>query len=252
MDELDVEAPRLAETLLKVENTFNLPRFEEARFEALVSLTALRPSLLLPELRRRVGEAGGRSQLLVLRVLEDSATALGRVNPVRTQPRKREPTAKTRYFRTSKAPTGASTRFAQFHGPFLQVALDLFLNALSAEVFASGALTLCKLIALSAHLRSQELTRALVYSLRNCVRPGLRRTERECITASLQLLDSVLRQLVSADDWQSALASVLHDYPALRDDLSAILVSLDQLQLPGLEQTVAGIAAKVQVLAGSY
>lgn len=247
LDELDVEGERLAETLLKAQNSFALEGFEERKEAALVALATVRPQMMLQRLGKRLLEEGDGSRLLALSVLLKAAEALSKpetsVPVTRLKPAN---TSKTRYFHIPKPEFSFSTPFTKLYSGFFEVVLQLLERRVSKDVGASGLRVLARLLELAVHIRSPEVTRAAVYCLHSCV-SGLSR-EWEEAAAALVLLDRALACLLAPEAWEQHLAQTLADYPSLSCDLVVLQRSLEDLRQPGLRPAAEALAGKLRAL----
>lgn len=247
LDELDVEGPRLAETLLKTGNRFALEGFEEKKEATLVALTTVRPQMMLEVLGKRLLEDGDSSRFLALSVLLKAAEVLSRPETSAPAPRlKPANTSKTRYFHLPKPEFTFTTPFVRLYPQFFEKVLRLLEKKVSNEVGARGLRLLARLFELTAHIRSPDVTRAAVYSLHTCVL-SLNR-EWEEAAAALVVVDRVLACLVAPEAWEEHFTQTLADCPSLSSDLAALLRSLEALRQPGLQPAAEALAGKIRVL----
>lgn len=247
LDELDVEGARLAETLLKTGNRFALEAYEEKKEAALVALATVRPEMMLESLGKRLLEDGDSSRFLALSVLLKAAEVLSKPETSAPVARlKPANTSKTRYFHLPKPEFTFTTPFVRLYPQFFEKVLKLLERKVSNEVGARSLRVLARLFELAAHIRSPDVTRAAVYSLRNCVL-SLNR-EWEEAAAALVLVDRVLVCLVAPEAWEEHFTQTLADYPSLSSDLAALLRSLEALRQPGLQPAAEALAGKLRVL----
>ena len=224
LSDLDLYLERLAEVLLKIENSFDVLSFEEHRFSSVVALMVTKPLEMCDILIKRLSDRGCSiaGKLLVLDVIREASRKLS--NPP-DQEKAVVKEKKSKYYEIQQRLIKKTRRFASKPKPFNPGKANLFFpyfemycsgiiqtlnDKMHYLILTKGIYTLSELIEYYGPSCNSIIINQCVYIIKNVIKPFISYNKREVVESVLILFIAVAQKL-EFTDFAESFASVIED-----------------------------------------